>query len=160
MPPFLSQCFIAVKTAQTDYFIGLQTEQIALLSLMQPMEQSYAQLMWAFQSSLFFRNGKSIADVDKLSHRKWFEWVLQNAIEFDEKYSSQILPFSSSNITLENLPTWNQTIKSFETCDAYIEQVWGFAADKLENNFESLEYRALLIHLVYSSLTASKEVMH
>jgi hypothetical protein len=160
MPPFLSQCFIAVNTAQTDYFIGLQTEQIALLSLMQPMEQSYAQLMWAFQSSLFFRNGKSIADVDKLSHRKWFEWVLQNAIEFDEKYSSQILPFSSSNITLSDVPTWNQNVRVFETYDSYIEQVWGFTAAKLENNFESLEYKALLVHLIYSSLTASKEIVH
>ena len=160
MPPFLSQCFNAVNTAQTDYFIGLQTEQIALLSLMQPMEQSYARLMWAFQSSLFFRNGKSIADVDKLSHRKWFEWVLQNAIEFEEKYSSQILPLSSSNITLSDVPTWSQTVRVFETCDTYIVQVWGLAENMLESKFESLEYRALLVHLVYSSLTASKEIIH
>lgn len=160
MPPFISQCFNAVNSAQTDYFIGLQTGQIALLSLMQPMEQSYAQQMWAFQSALFFRNGQAIADVDKLSYRKWFEWVLQNAFEFDEKYSSQIVPFSTSNITLTNLPTWNQTVRIFETCDSYIENIWGFAADKLESNFESLEYKALLVHLVYSSLTASKEVIH
>ena len=160
LPPVLSKCFYAVTTAQTDYFIGLKTEQIALLSLMQPMEQSYVQQMWGFQSSLFFRNGEVISDVEKLSHRKWYEWILQKAIEFDGKYSSQLLPLSSSNITLENVPTWNHTIKSFETCDAYIDQVWGFTVDKLENNFESLEYRALLIHLVYSSLTASKEVMH
>ena len=109
---------------------------------------------------MFFRNGKSIADVDKLSHRKWFEWVLQNAIEFDEKYSSQILPFSSSNITLSDVPTWNQNLRVFETCDSYIEQVWGLAENILESKFESLEYRALLVHLVYSSLTASKEIIH
>ena len=160
MPPFLSQCFNAVNTAQTDYFIGLQTEQIALLSLMQPMEQSYAQQMWGFQSSLFFRNGETLADVDKLSHHKWFEWVLQNAVEFDEKYSSQILPFNSSNITLSDVPTWNKNVRVFETCDSYIEQVWGFTAAKLENNFESLEYKALLVHLIYSSLTSSKEIVH
>lgn len=160
MPPFVSQCFNALNTAQTDYFIGLQNGQIALLSLMQPMEQNYAQQMWGFQSSLFFKNGEAIADVDKLNHRKWFEWIILKAVEFDEKFSSQILPLSSSNITLTNLPTWNQTIRNFETCDAYIEEVWGFAADKLENNFELLEYKALLVHLIYSSLTASKEIVH
>lgn len=160
LPPVLSKCFYAATTAQIDYFVGMEIGQIALVSLMQPMEQNYVQQMWAFQSSLFFRNGQSISEVDKLSNRKWFEWVLQNAVVFDEKYSSQLLPFSSSNITLNELPTWNQTVRVFEKCDNYIEQVWGFAVDKLESNFETLEYRALLVHLIYSSLTASKEIVH
>ena len=97
---------------------------------------------------------------DRLSNREWFEWVLQNAVEFDEKYSSQILPFNSSNITLSDVPTWNKNVRVFETCDSYIEQVWGFTSAKLENNFESLEYKALLVHLIYSSLTSSKEIVH
>ncbi len=160
LPPFLSKCFFAATTAQVDYFIGMEVGQIALVSLMQSMEKNYVQQMWAFQSSLFFKNGETLADVDKLSNHKWFEWVLQNAVEFDEKYSSQILPLSSSNIALSDLPAWNQTIRTFEACDSYIEQVWGFAAAKLENNFESLEYRALLVHVLYSSLTASKEIVH
>jgi hypothetical protein len=160
LPPVLSKCFYAATTAQVDYFAGMEVGQIALLSLMQPMEQNYVQQMWGFQSSLFFRNGEKISEVDNLNHRKWFEWILQNAIEFDAKFSSQILPFSSSNITLTNVPIWNKTIQSFETCNAYIEEVWGFAEDKLVNNFESLEYRALLVHVVYSSLTTSKEIVH
>jgi len=160
LPPVLSKCFYTATTAQVDYFAGMEVGQIALLSLMQPMEQNYVQQMWGFQSSIFFRNGEKISEVDNLNHRKWFEWILQNAIEFDAKFSSQILPFSSSNITLTNVPIWNKTIRSFETCDAYIEEVWGFAEDKLVNNFESLEYRALLVHVVYSSLTTSKEIVH
>ena len=160
LPPFLSICFNELMTAQIDDFLGLEAVQIPLINLVQPMESSYAQQMWSFQSSLFFNKGNLIEGIDKLSPRQWFQWVLDKAKDFDMLYMSQLQPFSKSNITLSEVPSWKHDITNFEICDAYIEGVWGYNADSLNGHIESCEYKALVVHLIYSSLTSSREVLH
>jgi hypothetical protein len=160
IPPFFSRCFIAVYSGQVDYFVGLVAGQISLLSLMQPMEHNYAKQMWGFQSSIFFKDSQSISGIDDLTNREWYELVIEKAIEFDKKYPTELLPLSSSNVELSNLPTWSNAIRSFEICDAYIEEVWGYSSDKPLSSFESLEYKALLLHLIYSTLTSTREILH
>ena len=160
MPPQVSRCFQAVVSAQIEYFLGLEFGQLALLSLMQEMKQDYAQQMWGFQSSLFFRDGQTIDGVNDLNQQQWHAWVLQNAVHFSEAYPDSLLPFSSANVTLHSLPTWGGTVESFEDCDHYIQRVWGYASESLQNDFESYEYKALMVHVVYSSLTSAREVMH
>jgi hypothetical protein len=160
MPLHLSRCFYSVVSGQLDYFLGLESGQMALLSLMQEMQQDYAQQMWGFQSSLFFRDGQALAGVDQLSPQQWHDWVLKNAEAFSDMYPQQLLPFSRSSVTLENLPTWGQAVRSFEVCDQYIERVWGYSESKLENIFQMYEYKALMVHVVYSSLTSARELLH
>lgn len=160
LPPLLARCFYTVISNKVDYFLGLETGQLALLSLMQESSPDYAQQMWGFQSSLFFRDGQSITGVDQLTNREWHEWVIKNYEVFSNAYPSQLLPFSQSTVTLEDLPIWGETVKSFEFCDDYINKVWGYKDTQLQDNFQTLEYRALLVHVVYSSLTSSRETRH
>ncbi len=160
LPPFFARCFSAVTSAQLDYFLGLETGQLALLSLMHEMDQDYAQQMWGFQSSLFFRQGQRLEGVEGLNEEQWHDWVLKNAVGFGEAYPQELLPFSRSNITLTDVPIWDGSVKSFETCDQYINAVWGYTAAKLENQFQSMEYKALTVHVIYSSLTSSREMKH
>ena len=160
LPPLFARCFSAVTSGQLDYFLGLETGQLALLTLMQEMDQDFAQQMWGFQSSLFFRQGQRLEGVDGLNAEQWHDWVLKNAEGFGEAYPQELLPFSRSNITLTDIPIWNDSVKSFETCDQYIDGVWGYSAPKLENIFQSMEYKALMVHVVYSSLTSSRETKH
>ena len=160
MPTFLGTCFRTLISGKVDYFLGLEPDQIALLSLMQPMEQTYAKQMWSFQSSLFYKEGDLIEGINDLDSKQWFDWVLNKAKDFDAIYPSNLIPFSKSNITLSEVPTWNKSITNFENCDAYINSVWGFNADSLDSNIESYDYKALMVHLIYSSLTSSREVIH
>ncbi len=160
MPPFLSRCFMTIINGDVDYFLGIESGQIALLSLMQPMEESYAQQMWAFQSSLFFSGGDLIEGIDDLNPRQWFDWVLNKAKVFDIKHPSNLLPFSKSNITLLEVPTWNNEILNFENCEAYINRVWGFNEQALNSKIQLYDYKAIVVHLIYSSLTSSREVIH
>lgn len=160
MPPFFSQCFSALINGNIDYFLGIESDQIALVALMQPMDENYVQEMWGFQSSLFFNQGDLIEGLHKLDHRHWFEWVLNKGKDFDDKYPTNLIPFSKSNITLSDVPIWGESITNFEICNAYINNVWGYSEDSINNNIECYEYRALIIHLVYSSLTSSREVFH
>ena len=160
MPPFISRCFNSLISGKVDYFVGLESGQIALLDLMQPMEQKYAQQMWGFQSSLFYSKGNVIEGIDSLDPRQWFDWVLKKAKEFNIAYPSNLLPFSKSNITLSELPSWDKDIYDFEICDAYIESVWGYGAISLSTKTEAYEYKALMVHLVYSSLTSSRLETH
>lgn len=160
MPPFYSRCFNTITSADIDYFLGLEAGQIALLDLMLPMESSYALQMWNFQSYLFFNNGNLIEGVDKLSLREWFLWVLDKSKEFDIIYKSDLLPLSKSKVQLSELPSWGIDITSFEVCDAYIGRVWGYNAESINGPIESLEYKALIVHLIYSSLTSSRETLH
>lgn len=160
LPPLFDRCFYTVISAQTDYFLGLESGQLALLSLMQESSPDYAQQMWGFQSSLFFRDGQAITGVNQLTNREWHEWVIKNCEGFGAAYPSQLIPFSQSKVTLEDLPIWGGTVKSFELCDDYINEVWGYRDAQLQNNFQTLEYRALLVHVAYSSLTSSRETRH
>ena len=156
MSPFFSRCFSTLLSGKVDYFLGLESGQIALLDLMQSMEQNYAEQMWGFQSSLFYSKGNVIEGIDDLDTRQWFEWVIKKAKEFNTTYPSNLLAFSKSNITLSGLPSWDKDINDFEICDAYIKSVWGYSANSLSTKTEAYEYKALIVHLVYSSLTSSR----
>lgn len=160
MSPFISRCFNSLISGKVDYFLGLESGQIALIDLMQPMEQNYAQQMWGFQSSLFYSKGNVIEGVDGLDPRQWYEWVIKKAKEFNITYPSNLLPFSKSNVTLSGLPRWDKSVNDFEICDAYIQSVWGYNANSLSTFTETYEYKALMVHLVYSSLASSREVIH
>lgn len=160
MPLVYSQYFSTLKGNTIDYFLGLERGQVPLLALMQPMELTYAQQMWGFQSSLFYRDQVPLEGVDDLSVKDWHTWVLKNALNFDASYPTQLVPFSQSKITLSDLPDWQSEIGNFVKCDEYIENVWGYSAVKLKSYIEILEYKALLIHLVYSSLTSTREQLH
>ena len=65
---------------------------------------------------------------------------------------------SNSNVELSDVPKWAEEIASFENSATYIEGVWGYSADSLEK-IQSYEYKALMVNLVYSSLTESREVI-
>jgi len=160
MPPFFGRCFYTAISGQVDYFLGLEPGQIALLGIMQEMESDYAREMWGFQSSLFYRDQQALGGIDKLTLNQWHEWVVKNAEAFSEAYPSQLLPLCRSNITLSDLPIWNESVRSFEACNQYINTVWGYSARLIENTFQSMEYKALIAHVVYSSLTSSRETLH
>ena len=160
LPIFLGRCFNSFIGDRVDYFIGLVGEQAALLELMQAMETTYAREMWGFQSHLFFHEQELISGIDALSPAGWHDWVLDRGKAFDAAYASQLTPFSQSGVTLVDIPSWDDDIEDFEVCDKYIEGVWGYRGQSLTGRMEIHEYRALMVYLIYSSLTQAREVSH
>jgi hypothetical protein len=160
LPLVYSRYFYTLQGNSIEYFLGLESGQVPLLDLMQPMDLEYAKQMWGFQSSLFFHDQVPIDGVDGLTIRDWHAWVLQNAQRFDADYPTELMPFSRSNIELPSLPRWRSEIEIFEICDAYISETWGYSATSIEGFIDTLEYKALLVHLVYSSLTSARERLH
>ncbi len=160
MPSFLHTCFQTLISGKIDYFLGLEPIQIVLLNLMQPMEQDYAQQMWGFQSHLFYKDGNLIEEIAELDARGWFDWVLDRAQNFDSIYPSNLISFSKSNISLSEIPIWDKGIMNFQKCDTFIKKVWGYSSNSIDNKIELYEYKALIVHLIYSSLTSSREVIH
>jgi len=160
LPLVYSRYFYTLQGNSIEYFLGLESGQVPLLDLMQPMDLEYAKQMWGFQSSLFFRDQVPIGGVDGLTIQDWHAWVLQNAQRFDADYPTELMPFSGSNIELLHLPRWRSEVEIFEICDAYINNVWGYSASSICGAIATLEYKALLVHLVYSSLTSARERLH
>ena len=160
MPSFLHTCFQTLISGKSDYFLGLEPIQIVLLNLMQPMEPNYAQQMWGFQSHLLYKDGNLIEGIGELDSREWFDWVLEKAQNFDSIYPSNLISFSKSNITLSEIPIWNKEIMNFNKCDTFIKNVWGYSSASINNKIELYEYKALLVHLIYSSLASSREIIH
>ena len=154
------QYFSALSGNRIEYFLGLERGQVPLLSLMQAMDMAYAQQMWGFQSSLFYRDQEPIGGIDDLSVRDWHNWVLQNALQFDSTCPTGLISFSGSKVELSELPAWHSGIEVFDACDAYINNVWGYSALSICGAIATLEYKALLVHLVYSSLTSARERLH
>jgi hypothetical protein len=63
-------------------------------------------------------------------------------------------------VTLMRLPLWGQDVDNFSAVDRYIHETWGYDSSNLRNYLELLEYKACLIHVVYSSLTSNRELIH
>jgi hypothetical protein len=160
LPLIYSRYSSTLQTNNIEYFLGLERGQVPLLTLMQAMDMEYAQQMWGFQSGLFYRDQEPLGGVDDLSVREWHNWVVQNALQFDSAYPKGLVPFSESKVELSELPAWHSGIEIFDACDDYINRVWGYSASSISGAIATLEYKALLVHLVYSSLTSSRERLH
>lgn len=160
LPLIYANYFDTLRDNTIDYFFGLERGQVPLLSLMKPIAVGYAQQMWGFQSSLFFRDQEPIGGIDDLSVREWHNWVVQNALQFDAAYPTGLIPFSGSKVELSEVPRWKTDIGKFDVCDAYISKIWGYSASSISGDIETLEYKALLVHVVYSSLTSAREPVH
>jgi hypothetical protein len=139
-----------------EHFLGLEPEQVAINSLM-PLEPAYGEQMWAFQSSLFYSNGVKIPGISQLDEQEWHGWAIKRARDFDLEYPTELLPFSQSKFEIGKVPTWPTDIAIFENCDQLIKQIRGYSLKTLETPIEKLQYRALIIQAVYSSLTMSRE---
>lgn len=157
-PLVYGQCLDALSLNRIDYFLGLEDGQIALIPLMSALDTNFAQQMWGYQSRLFYgKDGSPIDEVETLDIQHWHAWIVKNAIEFYDQYGAQILPFSSSRAVLSELPPWTSLASNFESCDRYIYDVWGYAWDSLNNKISQLEFRSILVYIVYSSLAAAIE---
>ena len=160
LPLIYSQYFSTLCSNRMEYFLGLEPGQVPLLSLMQPMDLAFAQQMWGFQSSLFYRDQDRIEGASDLTIREWHAWIMKNARNFDSAYPTQLIPFSRANVTLTDVPLWPSGIESLDVCDEYIDNVWGYSAAAISSSIETLEYKALLTYLVYASLTNAREQLH
>jgi len=158
-PLVIGHAFRAITSNAIDYALGCENEQIPLSALIGGIEQDYAQQLWGFQSTILFYDGENISDIGNLDARGWHRWVVERAEVFNKVYPNQLVGFSQSGVTLIGVPTWNKTVKDFETCDSFIHTAWGFRAAKLRNDMEFLEYKALMIHTVYAALTISRDTL-
>ena len=156
-PLFYGQCINALSLNHIEYFLGLEAGQIALLQLMSSLEANFAQQMWGFQSRLFYEKGGGIEEVEALDIEHWHAWVVKNAIDFSEEYGAQIQPFSSAGAVLSGLPSWRSLASDLKSCDDYIDAVWGYRWEALSNKISRMEYRSILVYIIYSSLTAAIE---
>lgn len=124
------------------------------------MNRKYIQEMWGFQSALFFFDQQRISGVDELDEAKWFNWVADRGRAFQEHYKNVLSPFSESGVTLDVLPDWADGSIQFDQVDSFIDDTWGYSAASLRNAVEQLEYKALVVHVVYASSTSSMETKH
>jgi len=86
--------------------------------------------------------------------------ALNRTKAFDDAYTEQFLPFSHSGVRPSSIPIWKESTENQQLVDSYILEVWCFKANDLRNTIEIMEYKACLIHIVYSSLTESRELRY
>ena len=159
LPLTIGTYFKAFTQDNIDYTKGLLADQVPIAGLgVGPVE--YGQQFWVFQSWLYFRDGKPIEHADEQLPVHWHEWVLANAKIFDETYPEGLLPLSKSNVVLRDLPQWGDEVADFQMVDDYIDRVWGYKGSDALSIIEGREYRALLTHVVFSSLAYSRESRH
>ena len=160
LPPVYGRIVNALLNANLEYFIGLEDVQIPLHGHTQDMNESYGRQFWGYQSSVFFHEGEKIEGLEKLNLYEWFALVSVKAFLFESDYRGHIVTLSQSGLTLDNLPAWNGGDLTYEECIEFIEATWGLSPYDLTTRVELLEFRGLLIHVTYASMTKSHEVLH
>ncbi|MDC1425972.1 hypothetical protein N8339_03280 [Gammaproteobacteria bacterium] len=156
-PLVVGHAFQAITQNTIEYSLSCEVEQIPLHRLISGMNHDYVLQLWEFQRVLFFHNEQRIKGVAELDSKGWHEWVIDRARAFSEAYPTQLVGFSLSGTVLVNVPSWEKEVDNFGGCDEYIDFVWGFSSTKIKNSMELLEYKALMIHVIYASLTISRE---
>lgn len=86
--------------------------------------------------------------------------MLNRAKAFADAYPEQLLPFSRSGVSLSSIPVWRAAIEDQKSVDAFIFDIWSYKSVDLKNFVEIMGYKACLVHVVYSSLTQSRETKH
>ena len=158
-PLVIGHAFRAITQNTIEYSLSCEVEQIPIHSLISGMNHDYLLQLWEFQRVLFFHNEQRIKGVAELDSKGWHEWVSDRARAFSDAYPTQLVGFSLSGTALVNVPSWEEEVDNFSVCDEYIDFVWGFSSTKIKNSMELLEYKALMIHVIYASLTISRENM-
>ena len=159
-PLVLGEMFKSLTLGSCNRLHGYLPLQVPVQNLMAGMSEEYARQMWGFQSHIFFKDQQPIAGVDDLSLSNWFSWVLDRAIDVDNAFPDGLVPFSQSGVALSPIPTWRGTVEDPIVVSRFIYKIWGLDAADLRNKIEIMEYKACLIHVVYSSLTQSRETVH
>ena len=96
---------------------------------------------------------------EKSQTHRWHKWVVDRGQAFSDSYPNGLVLFSAFGVTLHDLLAWDSGITDYKACDPFIESVWGFSGSNLNTLVELLTYKALLVHVVYRSLTASRELI-
>lgn len=159
-PLVIGQVFSAITQNTLDYTMNCESVQVALLGLMGGINEEYARHMWGFQSALFFHEQHRIEGIDDLDPESWHRWVVDCARAFGGAYPSQLAPFSESGVSLRGIPEWRNSISSLENCDQFIAENWAYSCTDIRSGLELLEYKALVVHSVYASLTSDREIVH
>lgn len=158
LPPlFYGHCIKTLSQNHISFFMGLTDDQIALIPLISSLDTPYAEQMWGYQSGLFFKDKQPIDGIEALDIEHWHAWIVSRAINFYNDHGSYILPFSLAGASHCDLPVWRQLSSDLWQCDEYIFRVYGYRWDQLADRLRQLEYRALLVHIIYLSLTAELE---
>ena len=160
LPLVLGVIFKSLSTNSFERFYGHLPLQVPLYNLMSGISEEYGRQMWGFQSHIFFYEQKERVGLDATSPQEWYSWVLDCAKDFDDAYPEQLLPFSHSGVTLSPIPIWGEAVENQTSVDKFISEIWDYKSDDLRNFIEVMEYKACLIHVVYSSLTQSRETVH
>jgi TPR repeat protein len=158
-PLVIGHAFQAITQNTIEYSLSCEVEQIPLHRLISGMNHDYLLQLWEFQRVLFFHNEQRIKGVAELDSNGWHKWVSDRARAFSDAYPTQLVGFSRSGTTLVNVPLWEEEVDNFSRCDDYINFVWGFSSRTIKNSMELLEYKALMIYVVYASLTISRETV-
>ena len=158
-PLVIGHAFQAITQNTIEYSLSCEVEQIPLHRLISGMNHDYLLQLWEFQRVRFFHNEQRIKGVAELDSNGWHKWVSDRARAFSDAYPTQLVGFSRSGTTLVNVPLWEEEVDNFSRCDDYINFVWGFSSRTIKNSIELLEYKALMIYVVYASLTISRETV-
>jgi len=159
-PLFLGAIFTSLSTNSFERVYGILPLQVPLERLMSGISEEYGRQMWGFQSHIFFDDKNPIENLEGTSVEDWHLWVLNRAKAFADAYPEQLLPFSRSGVSLSPIPVWRAAIEDQKSVDAFIFDIWGYKSVDLRNFVEIMEYKACLVHVVYSSLTQSRETKH
>ena len=157
LPLFFGSLFDALVRNEIKYFNSLEAIQVPLFNLCRGAEHSFVAQLWGFQSWALFDNGVRVFQVDDLGPADWHQYVVAIGRAFSKKNPDALIPFSQSGAQLTDLPFWNANIEEFTLVDKFITRVWGYSADELRNSIELLEYKALVIYVVYASMTTARE---
>jgi hypothetical protein len=155
-PIFYGKCLNTLLANQLEYFLGLEQGQIALIPLISSLNIKSAEQMWGFQSRLFFnKDGSPIDQIEKLDIHHWHSWVIKNTFDFHADHKNQIIPFSLSKALVKNPPLWDAIVSNIEYCNDYIRNNWGHDYNNIQSNVENMEYRAIMMYVIYLSFIDS-----
>jgi hypothetical protein len=151
-PPIL-KFFLLVPLIKVTNLTGWLPVQFTLWGFFSGVRHDFAQIMWAYQSWVLFKDQNPIMGVEDLSDDAFFTHCYQIAKKFVALNAVGIRLISSLEVGPDDVPLFRGSANERAAIYGIVKRVWGYSVDDPRlPHIEKLQVKACLVFLIFCSI--------
>lgn len=149
LPPTPSALELFARQPNYD-FDGFTDIQIPLLHFIQPLDEEFARMVWAYQSWVFYKDGVELSDVPSLELGDFMLSCREAAYRFLEQHHQAVYLTSQKGVHHRMFPVLDPTQDERRAIIEGVHAAWGYPL--LDNKSDLLTSKALFVFAYFCAM--------
>lgn len=142
---------IELFARQTNYDFDTFTDiQVPLLHFIQPLDEEFARLVWAYQSWVFYRDGAELSEVPSLELGDFMLTCREAAFRFLEQHYQAVYHVAKKGVHDEMFPVLGPNQDERRAILEGIHAAWGYPL--LDTKSDLLTTKALIVFAYFCAM--------